>query len=96
MLFVLDKSKTKPFLKSAKDPNKWVVTHPEFGSFECMPISINFNTGALNNTQWTVKVWETIGGELPFNKIDVKTDVANKAGDAVTTATDNVEKIISF
>jgi hypothetical protein len=93
LLFQMPAENTAPFLESSKNPETWKVTHPLYGSFDCMPVSIDVNTGAVDGHIWTIKVWQTIGTKFPVQSIDVKTDVALKSSATLDIALTSVTEL---
>lgn len=68
----------KAFEISSRNKNAWVISHPIWGEITCQPLSLTFDSSAVNITKVTGEVWESIEVKYPDysynerNQVDLK------------------------
>jgi len=72
--------KAKEFEESSKVKNNWLIGHPIFGEITCQPLSLNFDSTAVNITKITGVVWETIEIKYPDVKDNYENQILTRAG----------------
>lgn len=60
----------KAFEESADDKNPWIVNHPFYGIINCHVSELNRNNSALNVSEYTCTILETILDENPKTTFD--------------------------
>ena len=76
---------SKEFEISSRNKNAWVLGHPIFGQITCQPLSLEFDSTALNITKITGTLWESTEVKYPEYTINEKNQIELKRV-AMTTA----------
>lgn len=76
----------KDFEISSRNKNAWIISHPIWGEITCQPLSLTFDSSALNVTKITGEVWESIEVKYPDYRYNEQSQVGLKIIVMITEA----------